>query len=50
MSGKCIRAIMTAVLLALVMTIYSPAKVVLPPAHAAAPAVIMAEEYGTTAS
>ena len=50
MSGKSIRAIMTVVLLALVMTIPSLTKVVSSPAQAARPAMIMVEEHGTTAS
>jgi hypothetical protein len=50
MSGKSVRAILAVVLLTLAMTILSPARVVPLPAHAAAPAMIMAEEHGTTGS
>jgi len=50
MSGKAIRSIVVAVLLALVMTIHSPAFAVPSPDHVATPAMIMAEEHGTTAS
>jgi hypothetical protein len=50
MSGKAVRAILAVVLLALAITFLSPARVVPPPAHAATPVMIMAEEHGTTGS
>jgi hypothetical protein len=50
MSGKSIRAIMTVVLLALVMTIPSLTRVVPSSVSAERPAMIMVEEHGTTAS
>ncbi len=50
MSGKLIRAIMTVVLLALVITVPSLKTAAPLPAHTAEPAMIMVEEHGTTAS
>jgi hypothetical protein len=50
MSGNPVRITLVAALLALVMALHSLALVVPPAAQAVAPAVPMAEEYGTTAS
>ncbi len=50
MSRKAIRSIMIAALFALAIVIHSPVFAAPMPAHATTPAMLMAEEHGTTAS